>query len=338
MPFLFQYSLKIRIAEAQFILYRLYLPVDNLISLMPRPEYLFVVNPISGGNDKSTFYQFIEEEFENDEAAYELYITSGTDDEYKLKKLYKKLKPDVVVAVGGDGTLLLVAKITRNTSSKIGLMPFGSANGMSRELGIPKISERTLSLIPSDRFMQCWKIIQQGNTKDVDLLQINKNHYSLHLSDIGLNAKIVKRFEKEKIRGYFGYARLFFKEFKQKTKISYQLTANGKRYRGRAYMIVIANATMYGTGAVINPVGKYNDGNFEICIIKEIKLIGLLRSLFRIFRKNLQYRKDLVKIISCKNATIELKQPETLQVDGEVVGEIKKADIKIIPGALRIIV
>ena len=131
---------------------------------------------------------------------------------------------------------------------------------------------------------------------------------------------------------------MLLKELKQKKRISYQLIANGKRYTGKAYMIVIANATKYGTGAVINPIGKLNDGIFEICIVKQVKLIAILRSLLRIFNKNLHNRKDVLKVVPCKKATLELKNEETLQVDGEVVGEIKKVEVKIIPGALKMIV
>ena len=300
-------------------------------------NYLFVVNPISGGNDKSIFYRFIEEENQRQGFSYELYKTTGVGDESELQYLLRKNKQETIIAVGGDGTLLLVAKVAKNTSIKIGLIPFGSANGMSRELSIPKISDINLSLNPSERFRDCWNIIKRDHVQNVDLLQINKQYYSLHLSDIGLNAKIVKRFESEKIRGYFGYARLFFKELKQKKRISFRLVSDGIQYQGKAYMIVIANATMYGTGSVINPIGKLNDGLFEICLVKQIKFISLLRSLFSIFRKNMRRRKDLVKIISCKKATIELKNAETLQVDGEVIGEIKQVDINIIPKALRII-
>lgn len=300
-------------------------------------NYLFVVNPIAGDNDKSSFYEFVDEEFENDSQSYEIFKTTGSDDEFILKKRVKKLKPEVIVAIGGDGTLSLVSRVVKNSSTKIGLMPFGSANGMAKELGIPKIPDITLSLIPSERYSICWNIIKTGSARSIDLLRINKKHFSLHLSDIGLNAKIVKRFEEEKIRGYFGYARLFIKELKQKKRVSYRLIYNGKKITGKGYMIVIANASKYGTGAVINPIGKLSDGIFEICIVKQIKFITLLRSLLSIFKARLRKRADLVKVIPCKHARLEFKQAETLQVDGEVVGDVRKIDIKILPAAINII-
>ena len=300
-------------------------------------EYLFVVNPISGDKDKASFIKFLKDEIDVENQSYQVFTTTGKDDEFKLKKLYQKLKPETIVAIGGDGTLHLVAKIAKNSSTKIGLIPFGSANGMARELNIPKIPDRTLSLITTERLTECWRIIKNGKVREIDLLQINKKYFSIHLSDIGLNAKIVKRFEKEKTRGYLAYARLFFKEFKQKKRISYQVITNGKRYLGKGYMIVVANATKYGTGAVINPIGKITDGVFEICIVKQIKIITLLRSLLSVFNSKLRKREDLIKIISCKKATIELKQAETLQVDGEVIGDVKKIEIKIIPKALKML-
>ena len=66
----------------------------------------------------------------------------------------------MIVAVGGDGTLLLVASLLINSSVKIGLMPFGSANGMAKELNIPKIPERAIGLNPSERFLENWKKIK----------------------------------------------------------------------------------------------------------------------------------------------------------------------------------
>lgn len=300
-------------------------------------SYLFVVNPIAGDNDKSSFYDFIKEEIEPSGCSYEVYLTTGKDDEIALKKNIRKHKPEVIVVVGGDGTLLLVASLLINSSVKIGLIPFGSANGMAKELNIPKIPG-TISLSPFERFSQCWEKIRKCEVREIDILNINKRYHSLHLSDIGLNAKIVKRFEAEKIRGYFGYARLFIKELKQKKRISYQLIADGKRFNGKGYMIVLANATKYGTGAIINPIGKLNDGIFEICIVRQIKLISLLRSFLSIFNINMKKREDLLKVIPCKKAILELKHPQTLQVDGEIIGEVKKVEIRILPRALKLIV
>ena len=217
------------------------------------------------------------------------------------------------------------------------MIPFGSANGMARELGIPRDFDRVLSLIPSERIRIVWAHIQRGKTLDVDMVCIN-GFYSMHLGDIGLNAKIVKRFESEKIRGYFGYARQFFKEMSQRKAIAYQLSANGKKYAGKAYMIVIANAKMYGSGAVINPGGALNDGRFEICIVKDITFASLAKSAWSIFQKEVQYQEKDLEVICAEKARIKLSEPQTLQVDGEIIGEVDELKIKIVPGCLKMII
>ncbi len=300
-------------------------------------DYFFIINPIAGGTDKTVFYDFIHEKHFDEKFSYEIYETTGENDEVTIKKIVKGRKVEVTVVVGGDGTLLLAAMIFKHTDTRLAVIPFGSANGMARELEIPRDFDRVLSLIPSERIRIVWALIQRGNIINVDLIQINK-YYSLHLSDIGLNAKIVKRFEAEKIRGYSGYARQFFKELSLRKAIEYELFTGGKRYSGKAYMIVIANAKMYGTGAVINPIGSLNDGRFEICIVKDITFSSLLKSAWSIFKKNVQYQERDLEIISTDKARIKLNESQTLQVDGEVVDDVDSLNVKIIPGCLKIIV
>ena len=109
---------------------------------MPRIKYLFVVNPISGGKDKSSFFGFINEKKVSENLSCKIFQTAGDKDEILIKEMIELHQPEVIVAVGGDGTLLLVSRIVKNTPIKIGLIPFGSANGMARELHIPKNTRR----------------------------------------------------------------------------------------------------------------------------------------------------------------------------------------------------
>ncbi len=224
-----------------------------------------------------------------------------------------------------------------HTEIPLGIIPMGSANGMARELNILKEIDPLWSFITKEKIRTSWSIIQKNNTRSLDLLRINDSYYSLHLSDIGLNAKIVKRFENGKIRGYAGYARQFFKELPQREKISYRITADGRRYSGHAYMIVIANARMYGSGAIINTKGRPDDGKFELCIVKDINIKGLLKALFSIFKTNVYYQKKDLRTISCTKASIMLKRPQTLQVDGEIIGDKDQLEIEILPAAIKVI-
>jgi diacylglycerol kinase family enzyme len=89
------------------------------------------------------------------------------------------MKPDRVIAVGGDGTVQMAAKQLLGTDIPLGILPAGSANGMARELELPNTSEEAL------------QVIVEGITRSADVIRINNTDICLHLSDIGLNAKLV---------------------------------------------------------------------------------------------------------------------------------------------------
>ena len=109
------------------------------------------------------------------------------------------MTPQKIVAVGGDGTVSLVAKQLLGSSIPLAILPGGSANGMATELNIPKDPSSALD------------IIVDGKEKKCDVLKINENNICIHLSDLGLNARIVKYFDKNTMRGMWGYARMLIK-------------------------------------------------------------------------------------------------------------------------------
>ena len=99
------------------------------------------------------------------------------------------IQPDCVVAVGGDGTLKIVATVLLGTSLIIGMLPAGSANGMARELGIPPDIQGSLD------------VLVNGERRQMDVIQVNDADICLHLSDIGLNAQVVMHYEQNSLRG-----------------------------------------------------------------------------------------------------------------------------------------
>ena len=103
------------------------------------------------------------------------------------------------------------------------------------------------------------KIIEMGRVKKMDVICINDEHISLHLADIGLNAQLIKYFDNSNWRGKIGYAKVFLKTIwnTQRVKVFIE-TDEGEVWR-RSYMVVLANARKYGTGALINPEGNLSD-------------------------------------------------------------------------------
>ena len=223
-------------------------------------KILFVINPKAGSSNNIDWKENIVEYFTGKGFELDYFLLPEKPDVVILKEYIMAMMPDKVIAVGGDGTVTMLANIVAGTSITLGILPGGSANGMARELGIPDSPQEAI------------KIIDEGSTIDCDAIKINNSTICLHLSDIGLNAQLIKYFDEGKLRGKLGYARVILKTLWYKEKMQVIIHSLGLEIRRNAFMVVLANASMYGTGAVINPHGQLNDGVFEVVIVRRLSI------------------------------------------------------------------
>ncbi|MDP3466747.1 MAG: diacylglycerol kinase family protein [Daejeonella sp.] len=282
---------------------------------------LFVINPKSGHGGERNLKKLISWQSETDGFDYQLIIMSG-DDKERISNTINQYKPDIVAAAGGDGTINLMAGILAHTGIPLAIIPQGSANGMAKELHIQGKTESAL------------EILVKGKTKAIDLIKIN-DRICIHLADVGLNARVVKRFEKDPKRGILTYARHLFGEMFLLKKYVFNISCDGKTIRRKGVSITFANASQYGTGAVINPKGILDDGKFELVIIKPFPPIKLLSITWKMFMNKL-HTSDYVEIISCVKAQVISSRKTTLQVDGEVLGKVKEISIECLHKALLV--
>jgi diacylglycerol kinase (ATP) len=152
-----------------------------------------------------------------------------------------------------------------------------------------------------------------------------------------MNARIIKRFDQEKIRGFYGYTRQFFKELKSPSHFKCIIDCEGKKRRKyKAVMVVMTNTHFFGTGAVVNPTGKLDDGKFEIVVIKPYPWHYIFHMVLAFFTGNI-HRLRHIRTLSCEKAIISIRPDQDLQVDGEPVGEFKQLEVEVLPSAINII-
>jgi diacylglycerol kinase (ATP) len=281
-------------------------------------KVLVVLNPISGGIEKKEANELFDLLAKKFNVEQEIFRTRGKDDVKRLNEYIADFNPDVVFAGGGDGTINLVGRCLLKKNIPLGIIPLGSANGLATELEIPPDIE------------EAYLIAMTGKPFPIDVLEVNNDYISLHLSDIGFNANLIRRFEAEEERGKFAYVKQFFKEYLVNKPSRYTFTYNGNTFSRKALMVVFANATKFGTGAIINPKGKLNDGKFETCIIKPYPWHAIFGIAASFFFGNIDKSK-YVKMLSCKNITVKMKKAQAIQVDGEIIGFFKKVTARILP-------
>jgi diacylglycerol kinase family enzyme len=281
---------------------------------------LFIINPGSGAKKKIQWEPVIRDYFKQLSFQIEFMVLTGKDDEEFVKNRIKELNPEKVVAVGGDGTISMVASQLRGTSIPLGILRGGSANGMATELEIPGDTSAALD------------IIVKGKTQQCDMIQFGKDEFCIHLSDLGLNARLIKYFDKSAIRGMWGYVRYLAKILLEGKPVKAHIVADDLEKDIPAFMIVFANASKYGTGAVINPDGSISDGKFELVIVRQISFVEFAK----LFLKKTTFNPKKVEVIQTTQAVVTLKKKTHFQVDGEYLGKTNKITASIVPGALLV--
>jgi YegS/Rv2252/BmrU family lipid kinase len=281
---------------------------------------LLVANPISGDVDKSELIIAATVFAEKEDLNIIIYNTSGASDIENIKVLYETYKPKRIIVAGGDGTIKMVAEAMENHDVIIGILPAGSANGLAVDLNLPSTIEENLEIAFNNDFME------------IDMISINGKK-SIHLSDLGVNAEMIKNYENSSIRGKLGYAiQTFTTLIDLDDPFTATICGDFETIECTARMIVVANSQKYGTGVSINPNGVMDDGKFELVILKNLDLLVL----GKIISGNMPLDSEDVEIISTDKAVVTTNVPVSFQIDGEYCGTEKKLIIKILPKQMKV--
>ncbi|MEO6868094.1 MAG: diacylglycerol kinase family protein [Ginsengibacter sp.] len=283
-------------------------------------KIIFILNEGSGPKNKISWRDEIEKYFKDLPHEIYFYKLQKSGNEKEIIQLIDKYNADRIVAVGGDGTINLVGKILIDKKLSMGILKAGSANGLATELNIPTAIDKALDVIV-------------GNyTICMDAIKVNED-VSFHLADVGMNARLIKYFEESNLRGMWNYARMLMKVLFTKRLMQLTITTPEETKIINAYMVVIANASKYGSGAVINPNGNLCDGLFELVIVRQISFTEFVK----LFWSYKSFNPKKVEILHTTKASLQLRRNNHFQVDGEYKGKLQTVHAEIIPKAVNVL-
>jgi diacylglycerol kinase (ATP) len=286
---------------------------------------LFVINPVAGGADHSSTIADLRAFTKQRGVHGEFLLTNGKKDEEKIRRHVEKFHPDCVIAGGGDGTVRQVAVTLIPYQLNMGILPMGSANGLATSLEIPKDPVNALE-----------KIFDSKRIRSMDMLRFNDRHFCIHLSDIGVNALIVKKYQESDERGMLGYAKYLLSSIQETPQLKIIVRTIDGITTKEGYLMAFANAHRYGTGVVISD-GSVSDGRFEICNVEKIALEDAIKAGLTII--NVFTDKEMFSdVISCTEAEIEVEPETHFQIDGEYMGMVSHLKIEIVPGCIKLMV
>jgi diacylglycerol kinase (ATP) len=288
-----------------------------------KKKALFIINPISGGKKKDGVPELIGKYFDDGENLPTIVFSDGINHARLIAKEAVG-KFDLIVAVGGDGTVNEVASALTGTDTILGIIPFGSGNGLSRFLTIPMETEKAIASLLT------------GPTEIIDSGTLNGKPF-FNMAGMGFDAHISKVFSGNKTRGFFNYIKSSFLEFTRYKVQNYALDIDGVKYQREAFMLSFANSSQYGNNAHISPNASVQDGLLDVCFIAKFPFWRLPEMGIRMVTKTSHLTK-YVEIIRGKHIIVTREIPGPVHIDGEPQETTKDADIKIVPKSLKVIV
>lgn len=283
---------------------------------------LLVVNPVSGDTNKDDVIRQAQEYTAQRGMQLKLYKTTGQNDKTQITDILNSFNAHRVLIAGGDGSIKLLAEVLRDREIPMGILPTGSANGLARNLDLPTQIGEALDIALGNRLM------------DIDAICVD-NHLCLHLSDLGLNAELIQHYERGSVRGKLGYALQSIPTLiESDMPFTFEVSTDEGTFQQQGVLLVLANARQYGTGAVINPWGKIDDGKFEVVIFKKFNIIDILKTL----NENAEPSADFAESVSTAHAKIHCQQPVPFQIDGEYCDEVQDIEVSILHKHLKIAV
>lgn len=290
-------------------------------------SYYFIVNPVAGQGKKLSFVSEITGFCQRNYLNYKLVMTHKPKEAIELAREASK-KYEVIVAVGGDGTVNEVVNGIADTDAKLGIIPIGSGNDFAKQMGLTYNLSKDLRILMDGKFIK------------VDLGRVNNRHYFINGVGVGFDGEVAYR-----VRDFFKYAKGFsgyllsvfrtlatYKFHKVKFFIDGEIVKDDK-----ILLIATCNGTTYGGGFKVAPSAKVDDGLFTVCFVSKMGKFYAMRNIPKILQGT---HVSLPEVSMYTGKSVKIKSEKELfsQLDGEILPPMKEFDMEMVPAKINVII
>ena len=285
---------------------------------------IFIVNPISGTQSKKAILNWIEKRVDSTCFDYQIIKTAYAGHAFEIAVQAAKDGVDIVVAIGGDGTVNEVGRGLVHTNTALGIIPCGSGNGLARHLHIPLDYKGAVETILTGRDL-C-----------TDYGKINNRPFFCTCG-VGFDAFVSLKFADSGKRGLLTYLENALHESLTYQPETYTIEDENGSVQYKAFLIACGNASQYGNNAYITPKASLTDGVMDVTILQPFTVLDVPALSFQLFNKTIN-QNSRIKTLRTKKIKIHRNKPGVIHFDGDPVMEAKDLEVEIIPQSLHIII
>jgi YegS/Rv2252/BmrU family lipid kinase len=286
-------------------------------------KILFIINPISGGHNKAGIIKTIPKLLDNSRFDVSIAHSKHSGHAAKIAKKAVEKGMDIVVAVGGDGTINEIASQLVNTNTALAIVPCGSGNGLARDLGIPL------------RYKKAIQQINRLNFKKIDVGICNRQYF-FSLTGVGFDAKVAYDFNRGKKRKFVGYAWSILKEFFNVSDQEYEIELNDEKIVGNFFFVTIANCSQWGYNVKVAPNAKLDDGVLSVNLCKKPSFFSLIPLGIKILLGKIETSKNVV-LKNASKISITSNQNFFFHNDGDSKGVTQQIEVEVLHEGLIVV-
>ncbi len=285
---------------------------------------VFIINPRSGVASKEDLPRLIRKYVDPSVFTATISVTEYAGHASVLAAAARDRGVDVVVAVGGDGTVNEVARAIVHSNTALGIIPCGSGNGLARHLLLP---------------MNVRNSIRMLNACEIHALDYGTidGHPFFCTCGVGFDAIVSARFATSLRRGAISYVENIVQEALNYRPETYTLTANGTTMQHEALLISCANASQYGNNAYIAPQASMSDGILDVIVIEPLDFIEASLASIEIFSKTLDQNAK-IKTYRAKDLTIRRATEGVIHYDGDPAIDGRELHVRIHEKGINVVV
>lgn len=290
-----------------------------------RKKVLFIINPISGIQKQKGIEGILQEKCNHETHQFDIRYTEYAGHGKIIARDAVSEGYDIVMAVGGDGTINEVSQHLIGSDTALGIIPAGSGNGLAFHLDIPFDFEKAIDLV------------NHGSICAIDTATINDAISFIGVSGIGFDAHISHEFSKYGKRGFLSYIKLTLREFFSFHEQNYELIVDSKSIHKNAFLICFANSSQYGNKACIAPGADIKDGLLNIIVLKKLNILKIPFFIVRLFNKKRSIL-PYIEMLKAKSIIVKNSKGMKYHIDGEPKIANQEIEIKIVPTSLKVLV
>ena len=288
-----------------------------------KKEITFIINPISGTHSKDEIPKTIEAVLDHEQFTAELRFTEYAGHASEIAKACVDQGKDIVVAVGGDGTVNEVARSLTHTNTALAIVPCGSGNGLARHLCLPLDAKKAIETINACKI------------EDFDYGVINNLPFFCTCG-MGFDAFISLKFAEAGKRGPITYVENVLKEGLKYKPETYEVSDDTGARKYKAFLIACANASQYGNNAYIAPGATMKDGEMDVIVMEPFNALDAPQIAADLFMKTLG-NNSKIKTFRTKQIHIHRKAPGAIHYDGDPIMTDADIDVHIEHNGIRIV-